>query len=258
MDRVWEDELITSDLRVGSICKFGSYWQNGETSNGKKPIEWIILDTKGTSILLISKYALDSQAFDSSYSNFKWEGCSLRKWLNETFLNNAFSTEEQKQIKNTTVSNDNNQYINTWSYNNTNDKVFLLSILEVNNYFRSDYARKCAPTDYAIAQGASTSSSITVGGRSTCCWWLRSPGIHPFCASYVNCNGSVYIDGCSGEVRPALWIDAEKIIEKAKEKAKRKAQQKNWRLNHKCQYCGGSFKGLFKRRCSVCGKEQDY
>ena len=50
--------------------------------------------------------------------------------------------------------------------NDTTDKVFLLSITEVKQYFASDDDRKCAPTDYEIAQGTYANSSYTAGGHS--------------------------------------------------------------------------------------------
>lgn len=31
-----------------------------------------------------------------------------------------------------------------------------------------------------------------------------------------------------------------------------------WRCRGKCQHCGGSFKGIFKKVCSSCGKPKDY
>ena len=36
---------------------------------------------------------------------------------------------------------------------------------------------------------------------------------------------------------------------------KRKANFRNQKV---CQHCGGKFKGLFSKRCSVCGKPKDY
>ena len=72
--------------------------------------------------------------------------------------------------------------------------MFLLSIVEANKYFKSDDARKCAPTDYAIQQGAYTSDSYKVEGRRACWWWLRSPGYDCDIAASVYTDGSFYID----------------------------------------------------------------
>ena len=189
-------------LQVGDTYTFGSYEQDNNTANGKEDIEWIVLDKDGMSLLLISKYGLDCQLYNTSYSSVKWESCSLRKWLNESFLNAAFSEEEQAMIPSVTVSADKNPSYSTSPGNSTTDQVFLLSITEVNKYFSSDSARQCQGTAYCYAQGALKSSEGF-------CWWLRSPGCNPIHAAYVH-DGSVYNYGGTvyyGEaVRPALWV----------------------------------------------------
>ena len=211
------------NIKVGDTYTFGAYEQDNSTSNGKEAIEWTVLDKDGMSLLLISKQALDCQQYNTSYTDVTWESCSLRKWMNGTFLNKAFNAEEQAQIQNTTVSADMNPEYNTNPGNATTDKVFLLSINEVEKYFNSDEARKCAPTAYAKAQGAYTSDSYkTASGAATCWWWLRSPGLSQYSAASVRYDGSVnyrgydvgsvnyggdYVDGDSDAVRPALWIN---------------------------------------------------
>ena len=201
------------NIKVGDTYTFGAYEQDNSTSNGKEAIEWTVLDKDGMSLLLISKQALDCQQYNTSYTDVTWESCSLRKWMNGTFLNKAFNAEEQAQIQNTTVSADMNPEYNTNPGNATTDKVFLLSINEVEKYFNSDEARKCAPTAYAKAQGAHTSDSYkTASGAATCWWWLRSPGYSQDRAAHVLNDGSVYYYGygvlnAHDAVRPALWIN---------------------------------------------------
>ena len=201
------------NIKVGDTYTFGAYEQDNSTSNGKEAIEWTVLDKDGMSLLLISKQALDCQQYNTSYTDVTWESCSLRKWMNGTFLNKAFNAEEQAQIQNTTVSADKNPEYNTNPGNATTDKVFLLSINEVEKYFNSDEARKCAPTAYAKAQGAYTSDSFkTASGAATCWCWLRSPGSYQDIAATVSAVGSVYYRGYSvnydsAAVRPALWIN---------------------------------------------------
>lgn len=201
------------NIKVGDTYTFGAYEQDNSTSNGKEAIEWTVLDKDGMSLLLISKQALDCQQYNTSYTDVTWESCSLRKWMNGTFLNKAFNAEEQAQIQNTTVSADKNPEYNTNPGNATTDKVFLLSINEVEKYFNSDEARKCAPTAYAKAQGAYTSDSYkTASGAATCWWWLRSPGYTQSYAASVAMYGSVNYSGnlvnyVIDAVRPALWIN---------------------------------------------------
>ena len=198
-------------LNVGDTFVFGSYEQDNNNSNGKEDVEWLVLAKEGNKVLVISKYALDCQQYNTSRTSVTWETCSLRKWLNGTFINNAFSAEEQAMIPTVTVSADKNPGYSTDPGNATQDKVFLLSITEANQYFTSDGARKCAPTDYAIAQGAYTSDNYKAGGRATCWWWLRSPGYVQDDAALADDDGDVVeyggrVSSDHRAVRPALWI----------------------------------------------------
>lgn len=197
---------------VGDVIKFGRYEQDNDPSNGKENIEWIVLAKKRNSVLVISKYALDYQRYNMSYTDVTWETCSLRRWLNRTFLNEAFSAEEQNRIQSSAVAADKNPSYGTPPGNKTTDKVFLLSIAEADSYFGSDEARKCAPTAYAIAQSAYADDSDAEDDSALCWWWLRSPGEDSFIAANVDIDGSVYTLGLSVfdddvAVRPALWLD---------------------------------------------------
>lgn len=196
---------------VGDIVRLGAYEQDNNSSNGKEEIEWEVLAKEGDKALVISKYALDCQPYNTTFTSVTWETCSLRKWLNETFLSNAFSTAEQNKIQSTTVTADKNPLSSVSPGNNTIDKVFLLSIQEANKYFSSDNARMCAPTEYAKARGAETIDYYSENGKSACWWWLRSPGDDSISAAYVYDSGhiddigSIVSDGTYG-VRPAMWI----------------------------------------------------
>ena len=199
-------------INPGDTYTFGAYEQDNDASNGKEKIEWIVLDKKETSLLLISKQALDCRPYNTSLTDVTWETCSLRIWMNGAFLDAAFNEEEQGQIISTNVQPDKNPFYSTNPGNATTDKIFLLSIGEANNYFRNDEARKCVPTAYAKAQGAYTNSDYrTSRGEATCLWRLRSPGYDQDLAAGVNLGGDV---GCNGlgvdygndGVRPALWI----------------------------------------------------
>ena len=201
---------LISEAKIGSSVFFGSYEQDNDTSNGKEDIEWIVLAKEGNSALVISKYALDSKQYDTAKSDVTWETCSLRNWLNGPFLD-AFRAEERNSIIDTAVIADKNPSHSTSPGNDVTDKVFLLSVAEVNQYFNSDEARKCVPTEYAKAQGVWKSSRNSTDGRATCWWWLRTPGSLSDHAVLVRSHGSVEIDGRAvynilGGVRPAIWI----------------------------------------------------
>ena len=200
-------QLITA--KVGDYVVFGYYEQDDEAKNGKEEVEWLVLAKEGDKALVISRYALDCQKYNTSNTNVTWETCSLRKWLNGTFISSAFNSDEQEMILSTAVTADENPEFSISPGNDTTDKVFLLSILEVNKYFISDSARQCSATAYGKAQRAYTNTS-----NGNCWWWLRSPGNSSIIAAVVYDDGSV--GGCSVDrggdyrsgvaVRPAMWI----------------------------------------------------
>lgn len=197
---------------VGDTVFFGAYEQDNNISNGKEDIEWLVLAKEDNRLLVISQYTLDCQRYNTEYANVTWENCTLRKWLNEDFLNSTFSDGEKAMIPTLTVSADKNPDYSTEPGNATQDKVFLLSITEANRYFKTDEERMCVPTAYAKANGAYMSSSYTKGGIATCWWWLRSPGLFQHLAADVYHDGGVISRGHSinnghGGVRPAMWIE---------------------------------------------------
>ncbi len=196
-----QSEAITRNLKVGAAYIFGSYEQDNDTSNGKEPIEWIILDKREDgSLVLLSKYALDCKPYNTKYTDVTWETCTLRKWLNEDFYNAAFSAREQARIVPVTLENGSNPKYGTKGGNATQDRVWLLSINEVTDAyskdkvygcFTDDASRRCAPTKYAVAQGSYQNSAYTVDGVGACWWWLRSPGGDSRYAAYVGYVGIV-------------------------------------------------------------------
>jgi len=192
-------------VSVGDYIKFGNYEQDNNTENGKEEIEWLVLEVKDGKALVISKYALDCQPYNTS-SKVTWETCALRKWLNNNFLGSAFTADEKAMIPTVMVSADKNPDYSTNPGNATQDQVFLLSITEANKYFSSDSARQCKPTDYAVANGA-----YVYSGDGTCWWWLRSPGEYQNRAAYVRYGdvdeGGDHVGISYIADRPALWID---------------------------------------------------
>lgn len=139
-----------------------------------------------------------------------WEESSLCKWLNNDFLNSAFSSEEQDMILLSDVTADENpEHKGTNKGYDADDKVFLLSIKEVEKYFNSDKDRGCKPMRHAICNGVLIDEDK---GQCWWWWWLRSLGKLNNLAAYVATDGSVRCDGYDVDfelyaVRPALWTN---------------------------------------------------
>lgn len=196
-----------NDYTVGKTVIFGSYEQDNNLENGKEPISWIVLDTDGSKAMLISEYCLDARAYNTEFVRMTWAKCTLRPWLNDTFLQEAFSAEEQAQILETQVVNKDNPNYSTNGGEDTVDRVYLLSIAEVYHYFPDQTGRQGIPTAYAIARGAYYNEKT---GRTW--WWLRSPGVRPIDAEGVRADGRVSGYGSrdvyrpSGALRPVIWV----------------------------------------------------
>lgn len=158
-----------------------------------QPLEWIVLEKSNNKALLLSKYLLTSHSYNDENVDITWENCTMRKWLNSEYINTIFSKKEQGSILTTDVINNDNAQYGTKGGNNTKDKLFLLSIDEINKYFSTDNQRVA-----------------TYKGGSSDYWWLRSPGNSQYGAAIVygrgdlgeNGNGVYYDNG----VRPALWV----------------------------------------------------
>ena len=191
-----KSEHYADVVSVGETIVFGSYEQDNNLSNGKEGIEWIVLHKENSRVLVVSKRILDHYKYNDSLSYVTWENCSLRKWLNETFLQTAFSSSEQKKIPTVTVRADKNPYHSTNSGNDTQDKVFLLSITEANTYFPDK---------------KSASASLTAYAKGRDDWWLRTPGESNKRAVRVLSGGLVAENGAEVTIllgiRPAIWID---------------------------------------------------
>ena len=208
-----------SKVKKGDVIKFGTYEQDKNYTNGREPIEWIVLSKTKKKVLIISKYALDSLYYDTGSKKVTWEECTLRKWLNSVFVENAFNKTEQGMIRESTVRNFDNVICGSAGGNPTKDKVFLLSQLDTidtnlgfsESYYDTDIKRTCA---FAWDKGKCPTYSnlfTTEADELAREWWLRSPGEGWNIACYVGRDGRVSSTGLivygDRAVRPVLYID---------------------------------------------------
>lgn len=212
MDNYKKEKLLSKiiDSQKGDIISYGHYFKN-KTSNVKKNIKWIVLERYENKILVISKDVLDCKQYHSVKPKYgaTWEICDLRKWLNTSFISVAFSELEEKMISTATVTADiNPSHADVKQGNNTKDRVFLLSIKEVNTYLKSKNERQCTATNYVLEKGVYET-------KGYCNWWLRTSGLFSgLMAAYVDWKGEVQETGSdilldNLAIRPAMWIDLE-------------------------------------------------
>jgi serine/threonine protein kinase len=231
-----------STERVGERVEFGT-WRD-------EPITWRVLAVEDGRALVISEDILtvlryDDLDADTSYeiggdlASAIWAESDIRAWLNDEFLNTAFTKEEQRAIDLALISNPDNPEYGSGGGVDTEDKVFLLSIDEANRYFsdNSDRIANITMTEEDIqyrlrdanywgynkrqlADYESTLRSDYLGQSKARWWWLRSCSGLVFGATIVDEDGRVSADGISiaigvnfygddtgGGVRPALWLN---------------------------------------------------
>ena len=199
--------------KIGDIIPFGDY-------------NWLVLDVRDGKALVITERLVAQEPYGQS-GNTTWETSTLRRYLNDRFLQ-KFTVEEQSRISETRIQNPNNIWYGSNGGNDTTDKIFLLSLEEADKYFgdSGDYQsnrRKVHegqfPRDSWIAAGDGTVFSNIHDSRrvaiyySSANWWLlRTPGADNRHVVTVISDGSVYVSGIAanfefGGVRPALWLN---------------------------------------------------
>ena len=223
---VWSDRTKTNGEFTYIQGTDDYFYVNlGGTYYKVEPIKWKRLTSNyGGKSLLHASSILLGRRWDDDSNN--WANSEIRSWLNEGFINTAFTAMAREKIATTTVDNSEastNPASNSKEWNsgkkqyacaNTSDKIFLLSEKEATTsaygfaeYNVADSARIRYCTDYAKATGAYYSTTAGYGGWG----WLRSPRYYDSSnARYINYDGDArYINDVSilyGGVVPALSI----------------------------------------------------
>ena len=207
------------------------------------PISWTIIEeTSQRNAFIVCDMMIDAQAYQNEYesnenrhyntsdgvpigtyaNNYAYS--TIRKWLNETFYDTAFSNFQKQLIFETYV--DNSKASAGYSYavadkiccENTLDRMFLLSYVEASKIETADRLKKI--TEYALSQGGYWNKPE---GESDDYWWLRSFALHSegdtwtntWAALFVNFTGALkYLTGENMGtsatylgIVPAMWIN---------------------------------------------------
>ena len=196
-------------LNSGEIIEFGSYEQDNITGNGPEPIEWQVLDVEGDEAFLVSVYALDTMKFNETVKSLErtydllWAESDIRAWLNQDFLETAFSEDEWDCL--VPVEND----------GNVTDLVFLLSKEELLRYFPWEYDQMCQPTEFASVKDGSRDKAKQLGVElisPSCSYFLRSFSPSDKRVDVVSFKSIKPVEYINREyVRPAVRVDTSKL-----------------------------------------------
>jgi len=181
-----EAEPAQKSVSIGAIYTVGIYT--------RKPVEWIVLDVQADKALLLAKDCLMLAPYNKGYKSTTWGTCSLRNEVLPELFEQIFSGKEKARVLMATNANPDNARYGTPGGTDAEDKLFLLGIDEVKQYFPNGESR----------------TAEFIG--NTVWWWLRSPGSSSYYAANVNYDGYVYeygsrVSWSSGAVRPAFWLN---------------------------------------------------
>jgi len=216
----------------GGMINFGGYG-------------WFVLERLDGRALVITEKIIDKRPYHATESEFTWETCGMREYLNGEFYG-SFGEADRKRIIEVTNENPDNPWYGTKGGNPTRDRIFLLSIGEVIKYFGDSgqiVTRYMYPPPWDwckdeflpwIDDGFNVNRRAVDENDVCAHYWLRSPGcneyfnttIMGFCGDGfdqggINIAGNLSMDGCGhflldrtgagairdpGGVRPALWL----------------------------------------------------
>lgn len=191
-----------------------TYWFKYE------PISWDVLDQEDGKLLITSSIIVDSQSFyhkmnveefehngGTGFAN-NYELSDIRLWLNNEFFAHAFNEYKDDVVAIKTVDNSlasTLDSVNQYVCNDTEDRIFLPSRYEANEYLSSSEL-EARGSDYAKCQGLYTALE-----NDSVFWGLRTPYPNQsYKVRYVTNDGATSYDSIyktSMGVRPTLWIN---------------------------------------------------
>ena len=204
--RVSKEVRAVAATPVGEVVTFGHYETDGDTENGEEALRWIVLSNRDDLVTLITEQSIAGMRYHFNASETNWAECSLRSWLNGTFYTSAFDLTEADFICKNYITTPANPDFPSPNGEATVDKVYLLSMNEALQYFRTLSDRKLTCTTASYTQTYTNSDDF-------CCWWLRTPGARLESAVGVDPTGQVMTVGydCYKNdqigVRPVIVID---------------------------------------------------
>ncbi|MDR2765084.1 MAG: DUF6273 domain-containing protein [Tannerella sp.] len=208
-------------LQPGSRYVFGQW-------NGRSLV-WRVLKVADGQALMVTQDCLEVKPYHYRVGETSWSECTLRGELNgDYFYRNpkVFSAKDRSAVMLTTNENRSVSFQNKRTFEEfyskgcdpTEDRVFLLSIGEVIDYFKvdgeSEFPDSMGYVAFKFPSGRDAIANID--GRPKP-WWLRQPGRNRSTATVVTADGMINFNGftatqCVPAVRPALWLNLKIVV----------------------------------------------
>lgn len=209
-------------------------------SNHPVQMKWEVLDIREGNSLLLSKEGiclyikLQGQDANNGYSYFNqlWYNCRLRNWLNGVFFDRCFSECEKEAI----IQNHGH---------NSSDYVFLLSEDDLLHYFDTAATRKCKPSSLVKKQlqmdphnNMDTVPWLVFGSHENVLSFVNEEGYYSekeislwSLDSAISQYGLIGLNSSEATtikklvIRPAIWVDLEKLEKLRVEKRLKKTSE---------------------------------
>ena len=175
---------------------FGGYPQ--EERGEAKPIVWKVLGVQDGLAYLMSEKILDVRRVSGDQWNYKgWESSELYAWLNEDFLQAAFSMEELKALHGDEILG----FVSLPSVEDLQSKAL---------GFGTDLSRRIYGTPYALTQRGLYSYS----SRGYSPIWTRTPSQQTHAQRATKINGKIGFIGVESDdlgVCPVVWLKLDSV-----------------------------------------------
>lgn len=202
------------EYKLGAVLSFGDY-------------SWHILAVEKEAVLIMTEHIIAQHEYHNAPEDITWADCSLRSYLNGEFYD-RFTESEKQRILPTINKNLDNEWYGSDGGEETQDRIFLLSIEEVAcRYFGDSSALLYNPGKnqryWFQRKDSNNHQREAYFDGYGWWWWLRSPGRSNRRAVYIHGDGNIGIQGNGtfnynsntlhpltndnrGGVRPALWL----------------------------------------------------
>lgn len=199
-----------------NVVRFGKY----DSDIGRRgDIDWLVVDENDKSYLLVSRYIIDCKNYNDTDIEVLWNSSTLNKWLNNYFLNSAFSSDEIAYMNS----------VNEFGLLGR-EKVGLLNIDACQKYFgledvnKRNYKLTAEATTFAKSNWEEVVDNKNSEYYNCGSFYLSDNGTTDRKAAWVGQYGHIYREGQSVKlehgdgVRPVIVVkkeimDSEKVVE---------------------------------------------
>lgn len=213
-------KLLENKIFKHRVTEFGKYkkdWRKDE----KEPLEWIVCAENDDYMVLISKDCIKKMSYSDNLE-YGWKNSKIRAFINNDFINDAFSEEEKARILPKYAQNELNPVYGTGTGNSSVDFVSIPDTFDVAYLLNID--------EWGCYDNSSPGGFRILGKKNYDSWWLRNSGmptkkfnaLYPiktnnFLYCFVNAEGKINYEGQDSSipicgVRPLIFVKKEETL----------------------------------------------